>query len=108
MIYEQKGRSLVLVVSKNTFNEFTRIAMVCLITNTNRGFPLHVPLDEKTGTTAVIMCEQVKSLDISARGAVFVEKVTSDNLEEVVEILVGFLELSSMGSKINTLRAYML
>ena len=34
--------------------------MVCPITNTNREFPLHLPLDERTKTTGVIMCEQVR------------------------------------------------
>ncbi len=29
---------------------------------TNRGFLLHVPLDDRTTTTGVIMCEQVKFL----------------------------------------------
>jgi mRNA interferase MazF len=59
--------------------------MVCPITNTNRGFPLHVPLDDRTITTGVIMCEQVKTLDIYARKVVFKEKTPLDIIEEVVE-----------------------
>lgn len=92
---EQKGKRPALVVSNNTFNSFTKIAMVCPITNTNREFPLHVPLDGRTRTTGVIMCEQVKSLDISARGANIVEKAPQDIVEEVVDILFGFIEMSS-------------
>ncbi|MEW6541900.1 MAG: type II toxin-antitoxin system PemK/MazF family toxin [Bacillota bacterium] len=90
--HEQKGRRPAFVVSNNTFNHFTKIAIVCPITNTNRGFPLHVPLDERTKTTGVIMCEQVKSLDISARNASFIEKAPADILDEVVDILIGFVE----------------
>ena len=89
--HEQKGRRPALVVSNTTFNQFTKIAIVCPITNTNRAFPLHVPLDERTKTTGVIMCEQVKSLDISARKATFLERASEDILEEVVDILRGFI-----------------
>ena len=67
--HEQKGRRPAIVVSNNTFNQFTKMALVCPVTNTNKGFPLHVPLDKRTKTTGVIMCEQVKSLDITARNA---------------------------------------
>jgi len=97
--HEQKGRRPALVVSNNTFNNFTKIAMVCPITNTNRGFPLHVTLDERTKTKGVIMCEQVKSLDVNARNVVYQEKVPADIMEEVVDILIGFLETSPVKPK---------
>lgn len=93
MGHEQKGRRPAIVVSNNTFNNFTKMAMVCPVTNTNRGFPLHVPLDERTSTTGVIMCEQVKTLDICARNAEFKEKAPQDIIEEAVDILYGFIEL---------------
>lgn len=90
--HEQKGRRPALVVSNNTFNRFTNMAIVCPITNTNRGFPLHVSLDGRTKTTGAIMCEQVKSLDIAAQKAVFVEQAPKDVLEEAVDIMIGFVE----------------
>lgn len=93
--HEQKGRRPAIVVSNNTFNRFTKMALVCPITNTNRGFPLHVALDVRTTTTGVILCEQVKSLDISARKAAFKEKAPSDIVEEVVDIIWGFVELGT-------------
>lgn len=92
--HEQKGRRPAFVVSNNIFNQFTKVAMVCPITNTNRGFPLHVPLDGRTKTTGVIMCEQIKSLDIAARNASFIEKAPGDILDEVVDILIGFVEIT--------------
>ncbi len=70
------------------------MAMVCPITNTDWGFPLHVALDARTTTTGVVMCEQVKSLDISARSASFKEKAPRDIIEEVVDIIYGFVELT--------------
>jgi len=91
--HEQRGRRPALVVSNSIFNQFTNMAIVCPITNTNRGFPLHVPLDGRTKTTGVIMCEQAKSLDILARSAVFVEPSPQDILEEVVDIIIGSIEI---------------
>ena len=93
--HEQKGRRPAFVVSNNTFNQLTKIAIVCPITNTNKGFPLHVTLDERTKTTGVVMCEQAKSLDVTARNASFVEKAPKDILEEVIDILIGFVEMPS-------------
>lgn len=93
--HEQKGKRPALVVSNKVFNNFTNMAMVCPITNTKRGFPLHVALDNRTVTTGVVLCEQVKSLDISARNASFKEKVPSYIIEEVVDIVFGFIEMFS-------------
>jgi len=91
--HEQKGKRPALIASNNTFNKFTKLAMVCPITTTNKEFPLHVQLDKRTKTKGVIMCEQAKSLDIMARHAIFLEKVPVDIIEEVVDILVGFIEM---------------
>lgn len=90
--HEQKGRRPGLVVSNNTYNKFTKMAMVCPITNTNRGIPLHIELDERTKTTGVIMCEQVKALDIVKRNASFVEQVPDDIIQEAIDIVIGFVE----------------
>lgn len=90
--HEQKGHRPALVVSNNTFNKRTRIAIVCPITNTERHFPLHIPLGEKTSFTGVVMCEQVKSLDVTARNAVFREKAPPDIVEEVLDVIAGFFE----------------
>lgn len=94
--HEQKGKRPALVVSNHVFNHFTGLAMVCPITNTNRGFPLHVKLDERTQTTGVIMCEQVKALDIHARKASYFESAPKELIEEVSDILIGFVEVTDI------------
>lgn len=90
--HEQEGRRPAFVVSNSTFHRLTNLAIVCPITGTDRGFPLHVPLDHRTGTKGVIMCEQAKSLDLSARNAVFAENAPPDIIAEVVDILIGSVE----------------
>ena len=46
----------------------------------------YIPL-ENTTTTGVILCEQVKSLDIENRGYKVVETVSENILNKVLEIL---------------------
>jgi mRNA interferase MazF len=55
-----------------------------------------VELVERTRTTGVVMCEQVKALDVKARKATFSEKAPFDIIEEVVDILIGFVELENV------------
>lgn len=90
--HEQKGRRPAFVVSNKTFNRFTKMAMVCPITNTDRNIPIQVKLDGRTKTTGVIMCEQVKTLDIYRRNAEFYENAPSDITAEVVDIIYSFIE----------------
>ena len=92
--HEQKGRRPAIVVSNNVFDNFTKMAMLCPIMNTRRGFPLHIALDSRT-TTGVVMCGQVKALDISVRNVSFKEKAPSNIIEEVADIIFGFIELPS-------------
>ncbi|MDL1976209.1 MAG: type II toxin-antitoxin system PemK/MazF family toxin [Deltaproteobacteria bacterium] len=61
--HEQKGRRPALVVSKDLFNRSTGLAIVCPLTNTERGFPFHVPVPGNSSLTGFIMVEQVKSVD---------------------------------------------
>jgi len=81
----QRDRRSVLVVSNVSFHHYTRMAIVCPITNKDKGFPMHVKLDERTKTNGVILCEQAKSLDYTARNAVYVEGVPEDIIAEVVK-----------------------
>lgn len=85
--HEQQGRRPALVVSNDTFNERTNMKIICPITNTNNQFPLHVPLDDRTQTTGVVLCEHVRSLDLNARAHRVVERIPADLLENVLTIV---------------------
>ncbi|MBC5754965.1 type II toxin-antitoxin system PemK/MazF family toxin [Roseburia sp. BX0805] len=90
--HEQAGRRPALVVSNDILNHHTSMAMVCPITNTDNKHPLHVPLDDRTRTTGVILCEQVKSLDVRKRNAVTAEKAPTDIVDEARSMIKSFLE----------------
>ena len=90
--HEQAGYRPALVVSNNIFNEKTNLVIACPITNTDNKFPLHIPLDDRTETTGVILCEHVKTLDLNARGYKFVEKLPLGILSKVIEVLYAQVE----------------
>ena len=52
-------------IIKINFNPQSGHKQVCPITNKVNYFPLHIPLDSRTKTTGVILCEHLKSLDLN-------------------------------------------
>lgn len=89
--HEQKGRRPALVISNTAFNERTGLAFVCPITNTERGIPLHVRLPDTCALPGVIMTDQAKSVDFTARKAKFIEKASVAVLNETMAILDSIL-----------------
>jgi mRNA interferase MazF len=85
--HEQKGRRPALVISNDLFNQKTGLAIVCPITNTNRGIPFQVALPKATSVTGFVMVEQVKSIDFRARGVKLIEKAPASTLHDVLGIL---------------------
>lgn len=90
--HEQAGYRPGVVVSNDFFNTRANLTLVCPITNTNRSFPLHVPLDTRTTTTGVIQCEQIKAVDLASRRHRFVERLPDDLLDETISILFAEIE----------------
>jgi mRNA interferase MazF len=91
--HEQSGYRPAMVVSNDFFNARVNLTIVCPITNTDNGFPLHVALDNRTKTTGFVMCEYVKSLDLKSRGYSYVEKAPIEIVKKVVNILYGEIEV---------------
>lgn len=91
---EQAGRRPALVISNDTFHSFTKKgAMVCPITNNDKGIPIHIKLDKTTATTGVILCDQAKILDLTKRNAEFIEKAPKDIILKAVHIVSSFIEI---------------
>ena len=85
--HEQKGRRPALVISNFLFNKATGLAIVCPMTNTNRGVPFHLPVPNSSSLTGFVMVEQVKSVDFNTRRAKFVEKAPAQLIEDVLAIV---------------------
>jgi mRNA interferase MazF len=97
--HEQKGRRPALVISNETFNNFSNLTIVCPIANTVKNYPFHIKLDERTKTTGVILCDQAWTLDINARNFEFIVLVPEDILLEVLDIIIGFIEIEKKEDK---------
>lgn len=93
--HEQAGYRPAVVVSNDVFNQKTNMTIVCPITNTNNKYPLHVPLDNRTTTTGVVLCEHVRTLDLNSRPNIFVEKLPDDLLEKVIDIVSAEFQILS-------------
>lgn len=89
--HEQAGRRPALVVSNDILNRCSVMAMVCPITNTNKEHPFHIKLDDRTVTTGVILCDQAKMLDITARNWRFKEKCPEDIWKEARDLIISFM-----------------
>jgi mRNA interferase MazF len=85
--FEQKGKRPAIVVSNNFFNKLSSLAIVCPISNVSSNFPLNVNLNDRTKTTGSILCQHVKSLDLTARNAEFTEPLPKKLLQEVLNII---------------------
>ena len=91
--HEQAGYRPAVIISNNFFNKISGFAIVCPITNTNKKFPLRIKLDDRTVTTGDILCDQVRSLDINARGFNFVEKLPKDILTKVLLVTISEIDV---------------
>jgi len=90
--HEQKGRRPALVVSNNIFNRYSNMYMICPIANTNKSHAFHIPLNNTTSTSGVILCDQARILDIKARNYKFAERVPNEILEKAKNLLIRFIE----------------
>lgn len=89
--HEQKGRRPAIIITNNLFNKYSKLLMVCPITNTNKNHPFHINLDSRTKITGTILCDQARTLDISARNATFVEKAPDDVIDKATQLIKSFI-----------------
>lgn len=90
--HEQAGYRPAVVISNNVFNKKTNLSILCPITNTNNNFPLHIPLDSRTKTTGVVLCEHIKALDLNSRNYQIIEKLPDEILSKVIDIVYSEIE----------------
>lgn len=92
---EQAGRRFVLVVSTARFNALGT-PWVCPITqggNFARNAGFAVPLSGLgTRTQGVVLCNQIRAMDLKARGARYVETLPGVAVDEVLARLAAVLE----------------
>jgi mRNA-degrading endonuclease toxin of MazEF toxin-antitoxin module len=82
--HEQSGYRPALVLSRTLFNQKTGMLVVCPITTKLKPFPLRVALDSRTETRGYIICDQIRTLDPTARKLKYAEALPPDLLESAL------------------------
>jgi mRNA interferase MazF len=87
---EQAERRPAFVLSPGKYNRVARLCVLCPITNKAKGYPFEVAVPGGKRTTGVVLSDQIKSFDWSARNAEFVEsrpELASEVLGKIRAIL---------------------
>ena len=90
--HEQSGHRPALVLSPETYNEKTGLAIFCPITSRVKGYPFEVLLPTGSAVSGVVLADQVKSLDWRARHARFEGHAPRRVVDEVLAKVNVLLE----------------
>lgn len=95
--HEQKGYRPAIVVSEENVHKETDLIWVLPITNTDKGYPTHVPVNGRTKnnttsgtanqTTGFVLCEKIKAIDPSARAARLTDEADQSLIEDCKAII---------------------
>ena len=89
--HEQAGRRPALVLSPRRYNEKTGLAVMVPITSHTKGYPFEVALPSGMRTTDVVLADQLKCVDWTARKAKRIatapEVVVRDVLAKIVALI---------------------
>jgi mRNA interferase MazF len=80
--HEQSGRRPAIVLSPKYFTKHTSLAIICPITGKVKGLPFEVEL-KNTKTKGAVLPIHIRSVDVAARKAKFIEKAPESTLETV-------------------------
>ncbi len=86
---EQAGRRPALVLSPQSYNEKTSLALFCPITSKVKGYPFEVPLPSAGTIKGVILADHIRNLDWQARRARFEVQAPPQAVTEVREKLAA-------------------
>ena len=90
--HEQKGYRPAIVISTETFNKFTKMAIVCPITSNTKEFPTHYKLKDTKKINGSILCEHIRSIDFEERKFKFIEKASTKDFNELLKLLTSCIE----------------
>lgn len=91
--HEQAGRRPAIVLSPQKFNQITGFVYICPITNTARGWGYEVPLPSESIFQGVVLTDQVKNLDWSARNIQIKGQAPQEVIETCIKRINTFLSL---------------
>ena len=91
--HEQTGLRPAVVISKDNYNKYTGLAVICPITTNTKKFFTHYELLNAKKVKGSVLCEHIRSIDLKARKLSFVEQIKEEELEEIIDIVNGIIEI---------------
>jgi mRNA interferase MazF len=91
--HEQAGRRPAFVLSPASYNGKVGLAILCPITNQEKGYPFEVKVPTGLGVTGVILADQVKSMDWRVRQAEYIDQLPPQIHKQVLARLSVLLEV---------------
>ena len=90
--HEQYGIRPAIVISNNTFNQFTKMAIVCPITSNTKSFPTHYLLEDTKKISGSVLCEHVRSINYESRNITFVESASDNDFLSIITLMNACIE----------------
>lgn len=90
--HEQAGHRPALVLTPESYNSKTSLALFCPITSRVKGYPFEVLLPAAGKISGAVLSDQVKSLDWRARRARFESRASRQVVGEVLDKINVLLE----------------
>ena len=84
--HEQQGFRPVIVLSNNIISQYTNVVIAAPISTTQRRLPLYRDLPDNLNTKGTVLLDQLVTLDYKARSFQFIEKVSSDFLQQLLSV----------------------
>lgn len=91
--HEQTGLRPAVVISRDNYNKYTNLVVLCPITTNTKKFPTHYKLINTKKVKGSVLCEHIRTVDFNARKLSFVEKINREELEEIIDIINCIIEI---------------
>ena len=90
--HEPANKRPALVISNFDFNISNSMTIVCPITNRMKPFFLHFEIPDASFVTGSIVTEQLRALDLEARGARKISTLDAITLDKVLRCVKSFFD----------------
>jgi mRNA interferase MazF len=89
--HEQGGRRPALILSPESYNRKTGLAVACPVTSQTKGYPFEVPLQEGISIAGVVLSDHVRSIDWRARRTERAGSAGEETVDEVCGKLMALI-----------------
>ena len=90
--HEQSGRRLAVVVSPSTYNRMVGLCLCCPVASHVKGYPFEVELPAGLEVSGAVLCDQLRSLDWSARGATLIGKLPASSVRLMQARIIALIQ----------------